>query len=239
MSQELSVQNEKQLLLEQDIFAVEQEIIRTQNQLEAFKTKLRTRFIEEIVEEQELSDLYRQKQKEKKAKRKIQKQKGKNYQEPEPGIEKSKNHQVEEEEGELISFDSEADKKKLYRECMLLVHPDNFSMQEEKEELANELTSELIKIYKTGTVKELRNFKSHILAGNTNLVKDKQQGGNSEKFAHLEATLTAKQKELEQLKSAHLYKVITEYTNPEDYFKELDLYFKDRLAKLRKRLRIK
>ena len=122
---------------------------------------------------------------------------------------------------------------------MLLVHPDNFSMQEEKEELANELTSELIKIYKTGTVKELRNFKAHILAGNTNLAKDEPQGENSEKFAHLEATLTAKRKELEQLKSVHLYKVITEYTNPEDYFKELDLYFKDILAKLRKRLRIK
>lgn len=238
MSQELSLQNEKQLLLEQDIFAVDQEVIRTQNQLEVFKDKLRTRFIEEIVEEQELSDLYRQKQKEKKAKRKIQKQKGKNYQEPEPGLEKSKNH-PEEEEGELISFDSEADKKKLYRECMLLVHPDNFCMQEEKEELANELTSELIKIYKTGTVKELRNFKAHILVGNTNLAKDEPQGENSEKFTHLEATLTANRKELEQLKSVHLYKVITEYTNPEDYFKELDLYFKDRLAKLRKRLRIK
>lgn len=237
MSKEISLQNEQKLRLEQEIFAVEQEIGRIQAKIEAFKTKLRTRFIEEIVEEQELSDLYRQKQKAKKEKRKIQKQKGKNYQPPEPGLQK---RELEvEDEGELISFDSAADKKKLYRECMLLVHPDNFSMQEEKEELANTLTSELITIYKTGTVNDLQNFKNHILAGNTNLVLESAQIEKEIKFAHLETALTTKKKTLTELKESHLYKVLTEYKNPENYFTELELYFKDRLNKLRKRLRIK
>ena len=238
MSKALSIQNEEKLQLEQAIFAVEQEINRIEAQIEAFRTKLRTRFIEEIVEEQELSDLYRQKQKAKKEKRKIQKQKGKNYQTQEPAIKKSKNHQ-EEEEGELISFDSVLDKKKLYRECMLLVHPDNFSMQEEKEELSNTLTSELITIYKTGTINDLQNFKNHILAGNTSLVLESAQIQKEIKFAHLETALTTKKKTLAQLKESHLYKVLKEYKNPEDYFTELELYFNDRLSKLRKRLRIK
>ncbi len=49
---------------------------------------------------------------------------------------------------------------------MLHAHPDKFSLDHEKIELATEVTTQLIELYKNGELKELQDFHLHIMSGN-------------------------------------------------------------------------
>ena len=113
-----------------------------------FENFLRNELESEIIEEQELSILYKNLQKEKKQKRIAQKKKGKHYKEPISNLVVAK---ISEAEKTVLK-----DKKKLYREAMLFVHPDRFSSNDEQESLATEITTELIRVYKHGTLAELQ-----------------------------------------------------------------------------------
>ncbi|MDO3694583.1 hypothetical protein QVZ41_06955 [Wenyingzhuangia sp. chi5] len=194
-----------------------------------FENFLRNELESEIIEEQELSVLYRNLQKAKKQKRLAQKKKGKNYKEPNTVPVVSK---ITEEEKTVLK-----DKKKLYREAMLFVHPDRFSNNEQDESLATEITTELIRVYKQGTLVELQQLHQQITSqkklANIQISQEKQL----DTLELLQQKKEDLQKELAQLQKRHTYVVLTTYANPKEYLQEVKAYYEDRLFKLRKRTR--
>ena len=226
---------QEQLLFKAQIQAVKAELQIIEQDTEVFEAKLRAILIDMIIEEQELSDLYRQMQKAKKVKRIEQKKRGKNYKEPIvikiiPKL-------------EILTTESkgiEKEKKRLYREAMLHVHPDKFSMQEEKIDLASEITSQLIQIYKSGSLKDLQLYHTHIFSGNALLQSSDVNFSNSNATME-DSYLKQEKEELERklafTKNRQTYRVLKDYENPMLFADELKEYYTDRLLKLRKRTR--
>lgn len=193
-----------------------------------FENFLRNELESEIIEEQELSVLYRNLQKAKKQKRLTQKKKGKNYKEPTvPVVSK-----ITEEQKIVLK-----DKKKLYREAMLFVHPDRFSNNEQDESLATEITTELIRVYKQGTLVELQQFHEQITSQKNLASIQISQEKQLDTLELLQQKKEDLQKELAQLQKRHTYVVLTTYANPKEYLQEVKVYYEDRLFKLRKRTR--
>lgn len=215
--------------LQADIARLTQELNEAKLKVFEFETFLRAELHDEIIEEQELTHLYKQLQKEKKEKRLSQKKKGKNYKEPSqlPLITQKTPKQLK------IS----KTKKRLYREAMLLVHPDKFSTHKKEEELATEITSALISIYKQGTLQELQEIHTKIISQNklSSIQIDSSKENNS--IAFLQNKKEALNTELNILFKRHTYVVLSTYTNSKEYVKELQLYYQDRLFKLKKRTR--
>lgn len=198
-----------------------------------FETLLYRHLGDQIVEVQELTILYKELKRAKKQKRQLQKQRGKNYTPPKSL--KVVNTTTQETPKEEHS----QEKKRLYREAMLHVHPDKFSLNPTETELATQVTTKLIQIYKEGDLKTLQAYHAHIfsdasltsLTGNTNvqLQADAQ--------AHLLSEIKTIKEELDQLKNKSTYKVLMTYDNPYTFVDELKLYYSDRIEKLRKRTR--
>ena len=105
---------QEQLSIKAQIQALIKELKVVEYETSVFEAKLRAILIDMIIEEQELSDLYRQMQKAKKAKRLEQKKRGKNYQEPR-GLKISSNK----ENKPLKTSEDSKEKKRLYREAMI------------------------------------------------------------------------------------------------------------------------
>ncbi len=147
-------------LLKAKINLLQKELNDIVQKITAFEAILRSHLTDEIIEEQELTVLYKKVQLAKKEKRQSQKKKGKNFKEVE-GLKvisrKSSNSSI---------ADNQKEKKRLYREAMLFVHPDKFSMHDDKIDLATEVTTKLIEIYQTGDLAELQIFHTHIFSGN-------------------------------------------------------------------------
>ena len=230
-----SRQPKEQLNLKAQIRVLEEELNLVEIETEQFEAKLRSILIDLIIEEQELSDLYRRMQKEKKEKRLEQKKRGKNYKEP-------KGLKLISEENKPASNSKEDKKelKRLYREAMLKVHPDKFSMNADKLDLATEITSKLIEIYRSGDLKELQLFHSHISSGNA-LQQTHDTTPNSGNSLSNDSYLKHQKEELEQklavAKRRSTYIVLKDYQNPMHFADELKDYYEDRLFKLRKRTR--
>ncbi|WP_372753679.1 hypothetical protein [Labilibaculum sp.] len=220
--------------LKAEIESLQKELELIKQKTNAFEALIRSHLIKEIIEMQELSILYKKLQQAKKAKRKEQKQRGKNYKEPvgiKPLISKPKTTQSPEEKKEI---------KRLYREAMLQIHPDKFSLEEEKIDLSTELCSKLIDIYQSGNLLELQLFHRHIISGNAmNNVSCKNIvapiSGLTDAYLRKEKERVSKL--LLIAKNKHCYKVLTEYTNPLLFVDELKIYYTDKIAKLRKRTR--
>lgn len=198
--------------------------------VDEFEDFLRIELQNEIIEVQELTIIYKNLQKEKKQKRLIQKKKGKNYQETKtlPLVVK------------VISPEektSNQQKKTLYREAMLYVHPDRFSRDQEEEILATEITTKLIEVYKNGSLGDLQKLHSEIT------VQKELSKINISKTKELDTLDTLKlkkedlQKKLTLLQKRHTYVVLSTYENPKEYLLELKEYYTDRLLKLKKRTR--
>jgi len=222
------------LHLQMKIDAIRLEISVINQKTSDFENLLRSKIEDELIEEQELYLLYKQQKKVKKEKRQVQKKLGKNYQAPTslqttkrtPLVEKNAKEQLQ--------------KKRLYREAMLHVHPDKFSLQKDKLNLATEITAQLIEIYQSGDLANLEAYHAHIFHGNTSLQplgKPLETKGSG--LAYLLLELKKIQEELSQAQNRHTYKVLTEYENPMTFLDELKSYYKDRLSKLRKRTRTK
>ncbi|MCM4151448.1 hypothetical protein DHD05_07595 [Arenibacter sp. N53] len=199
-----------------------------------FENLLRARIEDELIEEQELSLLYKQQKKAKKEKRQVQKKLGKNYQEP-TSLQSTKRTPLAEKNTKEHLL-----KKRLYREAMLHVHPDKFSMQKDKLDLATEITAQLIEIYQSGDLKTLKAYHSHIFNGNTTLQPlGKPIQTNSSGLEFLQMELNKLLEELALAQNRHTYKVLIEYENPMAFVDELKSYYSDRISKLRKRTRTK
>lgn len=222
-------------LLKGEINSLQQQLNRIEKDTLAFERHLKNELANEIIECQELASIHKKWQKEKKAKRLEQKKRGKNYVAynaiiPQKTTIITKTHP-----------DQENKKKKLYREAMLQVHPDKFSLHDtEQAEVASEVTIKLIDVYKNGTLEELQLYHAHIMSGDTDLItpfSTSKTNYQEESVTYLEQEIINLQKKITQAQESHLYHVLTNYTNPFDFVHELRVFYQDRLSKLRKRTR--
>ncbi|MFT5942521.1 MAG: hypothetical protein ACI9Q4_001786, partial [Sediminicola sp.] len=186
-----------------------------------------------LIEEQELTVLYKQQKAAKKKKRLHQKKRGKNYREVE-GLQT-----LSTQKNSRTDLREHQEKKRLYREAMLHVHPDKFSMQADKLDLATAITTKLIDIYSSGDLETLRAFHTHIFLSNTLLKQDviQQKDNGLTEDIYLQLEIQKMKRLLQEAKNKHTYKVLLEYENPMTFLEELRGYYEDRLIKLRKRTR--
>lgn len=227
-----SISDDESFDLKLKINVVKAEIEQVRIGLHEFEAILRNFVLDDMIEEQELAAKYRNFQKAKRAKRQAQKKKGKNYKEP-IGIVAVKNKSnAEPEEVKL-------ERKKIYREAMLLVHPDRTGGDEREKENATEITAKLVDIYNGGNLEELQIFCAHIQnqqRPDFNVKSDIMQIENASK-TYYESELQKYESELAALKAKHTYKVLSTYARPIDFAQELKDYYKERIEKLKKRTR--
>lgn len=198
----------------------------------AFESILASRIEDYIIEEQELTLLYKQQKKAKKDQRNEQKRRGKNYCPPRNTLPVAIKTLPQKNIGD------QQEKKRLYREAMLFVHPDKFSMQVDKLDLATEITTKLIEIYRSGDLETLQAYHAHIFNGNTLLApfsEPERTNGSGTDYLILEWNKL--KKELEIAKNRHTYKVLTTYEDPMLFLEELKAYYQDRISKLKRRTR--
>ncbi|MFK7750672.1 MAG: hypothetical protein AB8B65_19935 [Kordia sp.] len=200
--------------------------------VQTFKNLIHLHLVDEIVEAQELTIIYKELKTAKKQQRLQQKQRGKNYVAP-------KGLQVVSKISKVENVSDAKEKKRLYREAMLYVHPDTFSMQPEQTELATEVTSKLIEVYKEGDLKALQAYHAHIFsdATLTTLTANAAVSIHASETSYITSNIKTLKVQLDELKNSSLYKVLTEYENPYTFVDELKVYYKDKLVKLRKRTR--
>ena len=219
--------------LREQIQLLEQELEEIKKETRIFQNLLRTHLSDLIIESQELFILYKQIKKAKKAKRLEQKKRGKNYKEP-TGLQV-----VSKRKESVILPEEQKEKKRLYREAMLHVHPDKFVTNETQTDIATEITKKLIEIYKTSSLETLQAYHAHIFKGNTEILLNDHAAKIkiSSKDDYLQKEKEQLEKTIELAKNNHLYKVLTEYKNPLTFLDELKVYYEDRIFKLKKRTR--
>tara|TARA_R110001583_G_scaffold123082_1_gene274442 strand:- start:63473 stop:64210 length:738 start_codon:yes stop_codon:yes gene_type:complete len=230
----LKVNEQEQLVLKAKIELVQSQLNEIEQQTIAFEAILRSNLENQLIEEQELTILYKKIQQVKKEKRLNQKKKGKNYKEI-IGLKV-----IAESKVINANVDDLKEKKRLYREAMLHVHPDKFSLNATKLDIATEITAKLIEIYQSGSLNELQIYHTHIFSGNALLQFIKPSLNSStkiEKDIYLIKELAQLEKVLLAAKNKHTYKVLTEYKNPLTFIDELKEYYRDRIFKLKKRTR--
>ncbi|WP_258101146.1 hypothetical protein [Marinoscillum pacificum] len=221
--------------LQKELESLKAQLREVEQVTEAFEATLRAALIEELILEQELTALYKEQKKAKKEKRLEQKKRGKNYKEPKGLVPQTRPSKVTSSSEEAKAL------KKLYREAMLNVHPDKFTMQEDKQDLAHEATTQLIQLYQQGDLAALQAYVNHILA--VGLVQKESAAklvtADVDMLAHLKNEIARLQSELEAAKNRYTYKVWTTYEDPNTFIDELREYYLDRIAKMKRRTRSK
>lgn len=229
----IDTNQQNQFVLKAEIESLQKELELIEQETNAFEALLRSKLAEELIEVQELRILYKKSKQLKKEKRLEQKRRGKNYKEP-VGIKLACNKQDSTQNPE-----NQKEIKRLYREAMLHVHPDKFSMAEEKIDLATEVTSKLINTYQAGNLLELKLLHRHITSGNA--MNQMQEATVISKTSTSDLYLKREKEKLEALllaaKSKHTYKVLREYPDPNTFIDELKIFYTDKIVKLRKRTR--
>jgi hypothetical protein len=222
------------LSLKQKATKLKDEVSLVEQKINAFEDTLRSELSNQIIEVYELTTLYKKIKQSKKEKRSEQKKRGKNHKpntnlQPVPSNKKSS-----------ISEDDKKEKKRLYRETMLHVHPDKYSLNSDQEELSTNITTKLIEIYQSGTLAELQDYHTHIFSGQTDIEftnKPKVETIRKISDTYLLSEITKLEDQLKKLKDSELYQVFTEYKNPLTFAEELKVYYNDRIFKLKKRTR--
>lgn len=219
--------------LREQIALLKLELAEIQEKTRNFEALLRSHVSDLIIEAQELFALYKKIKKAKKLKRLEQKKRGKNYKAPQ-GLQI-----VAKQKKDSSSPEEQKEKKRLYREAMLHVHPDKFSMNEDQTELATEITRRLIDIYKRESLEALQAYHAHIFEGNTHIVlaDSATEVKVMAKDNYLQQEKERLEKELDLAKNQQLYKVLVEYENPLAFVDELKSYYNNRISKLKKRTR--
>ena len=221
--------------LQKELESLKAQMMEVEQATEAFEATLRAALIEELILEQELTALYKEQKKAKKEKRLEQKKRGKNYKEPKDIVSQSRPSK------EVASPEDAKALKKLYREAMLHVHPDKFSMQEDMQDLAHEATTQHIQLYQQGDLAALQAYVNHILA--EGLVQKESAAklvtSEVDMLAHLKNEIARLQSELEAARNRYTYKVWSTYAEPNTFIDELREYYLDRIAKMKRRTRSK
>lgn len=231
--------------LKEDIRLLQLELDRIESMTDVFGTKIRTLFANEIVEEQELSILYREMQREKRDKRRAIRNKQRGIKSVDTCLSSPKDTAESSSEASVPSVKRSSDGKevkRLYREAMLKVHPDRFAHEEELEDKAAEVTRQLIEIYQSNDLHKLKDYHAYIMSGHAILDNklhgcNKSEHGSVKGLSYLKKTKQTLEDELNKMKSEQLYIVLTTYSDPMTFMDEIRLYFDDRLMKLRKRTR--
>ena len=112
-------------------------------------------------------------------------------------------------------------------------------MNKKETDIATEVTSRLIEIYKTESLETLQAFHTHIFKGNTGINLDDvaPKVKVSPKDNYLQQEKERIEEAINLAKNHHLYKVITEYEDPLVFMYELKEFYEDRILKLKKRTR--
>lgn len=233
---QLESQQQSDSTLKMEIAQLKHKLEQLTLKVNAFEATLRSHLSSEIIEVQELSVLYKTQKKAKKQKRLEQKKRGKNYVEP-VGLKPQKSSVV----AQLESEEDIKEKKRLYREAMLHIHPDKFALQDDKIDLATELTTRLVAIYNHEDLDALKAFHAHIFSQDTLQLKESFTRKDIKLAASPDAYLIREKQQLEEaihaLKSKHTYQVLETYQDPMTFADELKAYYQDRIQKLRRRTR--
>lgn len=221
--------------LKEQLAQLQEELNELTQQVDAFERLLLSQLTNELIEEQELAIRYKSQKAEKKAKRLAQKRRGKNYVAP-VGLKLKKKPA----ETSVINEADAKEKKRLYREAMLHVHPDKFSMHDDQVDLATELTTRLVEIYQQEDLATLVAYHAHLFS-HTDLPSTIPStiDPTMSPDAYLEMEKAQVEKAIEAVKNKHSYHVLTTYENPSSYANELRAYYHDRIQKLRRRTRTK
>ncbi len=230
----LDSNRQNQFVIKAEIESLQKELDLIEQDTNTFEALIRSQLVEELIEVQELRFLYKRQKQEKKEKRLEQKRRGKNYKEPvgEKVVcyKQNKTHSPE----------NQKEIRRLYREAILHVHPDKFSMDEEKIDLATEVTSKLINTYQAGDLIELQLLHRHITSGNA-MNQMQECSAIESKTSTSDLYLIREKEKLEALliiaKNKHTYKVLTEYPDPSTFIDELKIFYTDKISKLRRRTR--
>ncbi len=231
-------QQQSNTSLESEIARLREELEQLTTKVDAFEVSLRSHLASEIIEVQELSVLYKEQKKAKKQKRLEQKKRGKNYREPFDLKPQKRSATVRVEKEEDLK-----EKKRLYREAMLHIHPDKFALQDDKIDLATELTTRLVAIYNHEDLDALKAFHAHLFSQNTLPLKESLEDKNIKLEASPDAYLLREKEQLERaidaLKSKYTYHVLFTYKDPMTFLDEMKAFYQDRIQKLRRRTRRK
>lgn len=227
------------LLLEEAIALLEIELQQASQALNNFEYKISVQLHDQILRIRDLTLLYKRQQENKKAWRLQQKKKGKNYLEPiglkiiKPII-KDVREQHSDDQQEL---------KRLYKDALVHVHPDKFGLEDEKlNGKATALTVQLIDIYKSSDLNELRDFHKHIINGNAISHVPYKPETIVDPAAMLDYLLKTKEglmQRLQDIKATEFYQVLTTYPDPFTFIKEIRILFDQRIVQLEKRMKSK
>lgn len=221
--------------LNEEIRQLKHELAQLKSRVDAFEALLRSGLTSEIIEVQELTVLYKAQKNAKKQKRLEQKRKGKHFVEP-VGLKRQKPSKMPD-----LSTEELQEKKRLYREAMLHVHPDKYAMNDDKIDLATELTTQLVAIYQHEDLDTLKAFHAHLFSHVELPLEDALKSGKVTLSASPNAYLMQEKEQLEQaihtLKNKHTYYVLSSYEDPMTFVDELKEYYQDRIRKLRRRTR--
>lgn len=229
---------EKLKKLEREINLLEAELQDAERKINAFEAIIRHHLQPQISRLRELTELYKNHKKAKKEKRLDQKRRGKNFQsakgiikthpKPAPG-------QADRNPGDGEEI------KRLYKEAIVLVHPDKFYGSEATiAEQAHNFTVQLNGLYRSGDLEGLSRFHEHIIKGNamsyqprkTNYIPD--PGAMAEYLKHKKKELLIA---LEGARGSAVFQVLITYKDPHNFIDELRQEFIRKIQQFEKRTR--
>jgi len=222
--------------LQKEVAVLEAELEKAQNDLRDFERMIHLRLDREISRLKELSDLYKKQKRDKKLKRLEQKQRGKNYKAP---TQLQKGQETPKESSE-VSSEEKKELRRLYKDAVVMVHPDkiNHGGEQEKINHATALTAQLNGIYQRGDLEELINFYEFVILGNPITDHDnanKLPVDDKLRLIHLAKKKDLLSKQLQELKSAYTYGILTSYEDPLTFIDELYLQLHERIKLMEKR----
>ncbi len=231
-----SIQNqEKILLLEQEIALLEAELMVIENAVNAFQAQLQSALSIQIRRIQELTVIYKNQKQAKKQKRLEQKKRGKNYKKP-LGL---KLNNASFTGINLVSAEEQQELKRLYKEAVVQIHPDKLvDADQELNQRATDITAQLNAFYKSGNLEELNRLHEHIISGNA-LVYTPDQPETIADLPAMMLFLQDKKRKLEillqEIKISEIYNLWLSRKDLPDLIAELRLQFNERILILEKR----
>ena len=224
-------------ILKNDIAVLETDLEAIKRALASFEVEIQSRLNDQILRIMDLFALYKKQKAAKKLKRLEQKKKGKNYKEPRQQVFLNTQSRV----GTCLPSEEDKELKRLFKEAIVLVHPDKFHRNGEEDiKKATSITAQLNGIYKRGDLEELINLYQFIING----TEESPDNHISEIAVNSKIRLYSLKKkkvelseELEKVKGSYIYQVFNTYENPDLFIDELRIQFEERIKQLEKRTR--
>lgn len=230
-------QHETILTLEKEISLLEEELQDIEQVLNEFESKIRLSLQQQILRLRELNSLYKAQKAAKKARRLAQKKKGKNYKEPKGVIRTPQPSAT----GPALTKPDQQELKRLYKEAIVLVHPDKFVLEDDSiNARATDLTTQLNALYKSGKLEELSDFHEHIISGNAMSHINNQPASIADPAAlliHLKKKKAQLNMLMAEYKQSQTYTILYTYEDPYSFISELRLQFEERILVMEKRTR--